>query len=168
MQTESIFLSHHEEELDDFEVELDQKVWDLFLSEGDANELSDQEKKEVLKLHKNFADRNAKKLWGYLFLPSGRLKGNKRLVMEFLDKCTPSRPKVGLPKAKDRNDVVRLDLKILKKSGTKDVILYFHDKFTKLTKGQVINDKGKYTIITAIENKWIIGVGMGPGHPGRT
>ena len=96
--------------------------------------------------------------------------------MEFLDKCkvckkyrrTPSRPKVGLPKARDMNDVVSLDLKILKKSGNKEVaILYFHDEFTKLTKGQVINYKGKDTIIKAIESKWILGGGMRPGHPSR-
>ena len=142
----------------------------------DGKELTVEEKEEVLKLHKYFAHRNPKKLWDNLFLPAGRMKGKKKLVMEFLDNCevckkykrTPSRPKVGLPKAKDMNDVVSLDLKILKKSGTKEVaILYFHDEFTKLTKGQVINDKGKDTIIKAIETKWIYGGGMGPGHPSR-
>ena len=52
------------------------------------------------------------------------------------------------------NQVVSLDLKILKKSGKKEVaIRYFHDEFTKLTKGQVIDNKEKNTIIKAIENK---------------
>ena len=175
-EPESVFLLHHMEEIDDSEVELDFNVWEIFLTAVNAQELTENEKKEVLKLHKYFAHRNAKKLWDNLFLPAGRLKGKKRLVEEFLDKCeicrkfrrTPSRPKVGLPKAKDMNDVVSLDLKILKKSGNKEVaILYFHDEFTKLNKGQVINDKGKDTIIKAIENKWIIGGGAGPGHPSR-
>jgi hypothetical protein len=143
-------------------------------SEDDSEELTQEEEKEILKLHKYFAHRNARKLWDNLLQPSGRMKGKKRLVVEFLDKCevcrkykrTPSRPKVGLPKAKDVNDVVSIDLKILKKSGNKEVaILYLHDEFSKLIKGHVVNDKNPDTIIKAIESKWIIGGGIGPGHP---
>ena len=67
---------------------------------------------------------------------------------------TPSRPKVGLPKAGDVNEVVSMDLKIFKKSSKKEIgILYIHDEFSKMIKGQVINDKSKDTIIKAIENK---------------
>ena len=148
------------------EGKLNPEVWSIFLSDEDSKELTEEEKKEILKLHKYFAHRNTKNLWDNLFLPAGRLRGKKKLVREFLDKCevcrkyriTPSRPKVGLPKAKDMNEVVSLDLKIVKKSGNKEVaILYFHDGFSKLTKGQVINDKGRDTIINAIENKWIVG-----------
>ena len=98
------------------------------------------------------------------------------MVLKFLDQCkvckrykkTPPRPKVGLPKAKDVNDVVSMDLKIVKKSGKSEVaILYLHDEFSKLIKGQVINDKKAETIIKGIESKWIIGGGAGPGHPSR-
>ena len=151
-------------------------VWEIFLSEDNSSELTEEEKKEVIKLHKYFAHRNARKLWDNLFQPAGRMKGKKRLVMEFLDQCevcrkyrrTPSRPKVGLPKSKDVNEVVSIDLKILKKSGNKDVaILYLHDEFSKLIKGQVVNDKKADTIIKAIETKWIVGGGVGPGHPNR-
>ena len=125
---DSIFLSHHEDNSDECEVEIDPAIWNIFLSEDDtADELTDDEKKEILKLHKYFAHRNARKLWDNLLQPAGRMKGKKRLIQEFLDKCevckkyrrTPSRPKVGLPKAKDVNDVVSIDLKILKKSGNK-------------------------------------------------
>jgi transposase InsO family protein len=100
----------------------------------------------------------------------------KKLVLDMLGKCeickrykkTPPRPKVGLPKARDVNDVVSLDLKIFKKDGKKEIgILYIHDEFSKLIKGQVINDKKKETIVKGIENKWIIGDGAGPGHPLR-
>ena len=88
--------------------------------------LTEEEKKELLKLHKYFAHRNASKLWEHLLQPAGKLKGKKKLVIEFLEKCeicrkyrrTSSRPKVGLPKARDINEVVSIDLKILKKSGT--------------------------------------------------
>ena len=55
-----------------------------------------------------------------------------------------------------------MDLKILKKSGNKEIgILYFHDEFYKLTKGQVIDNKNKETNIKGIESKWIVGDGMG-------
>ena len=109
-----------------------------------------------------------------MFLPAGRFTGKKRLVLKFLEKCeickrhkrSPPRPKVGLPKAKDVNEVVSIDLKILKKSGKKDIgILYIHDEFSKLIKGKVVNDKNRNTIIKAIESKWIVGDGAGPGHP---
>ena len=36
-----------------------------------------------------------------------------------------------------------------------------------MIKGQVINDKHADTIIKAIEKKWIVGDGVGPGHPSR-
>ena len=175
-ETELVFLSHHEEDSSDCEIEIDPMLWEVFLSEDDGKELSEEEKKEILKLHKYFAHRNGRKLWDNLFQPAGRLKGKKKLVLKFLDQCdvcrkyrrTPSRPKVGLPKANDVNDVVSIDLKILKKTGNKEVaILYLHDEFSKLTKGQVVNDKKPDTIIKAIENKWIIGGGIGPGHPSR-
>ena len=177
LTTETVFLSHHEEEIsDECQIEVNPLVWEMFHSEDDVRELTEEEKKEVLKLHKYFAHRNARKLWENLLQPSGRLKGKKKLIMDFLDKCevcrryrrTPSRPKVGLPKAGDINEVVSIDLKILKKSGKKEVaILYLHDEFSKLIRGQVVNDKKADTIIKAIENKWIVGGGIGPGHPSR-
>ena len=83
-------------------------------------------------------------------------------------KRTPSRPKFGLPKVGDVNEVVSMDLKIFKKSNKKEIgILYIHDEFSKLIKGQVINDKTKETIIKGIEKKWIIGGEAGPGHPSK-
>ena len=64
--------------------------------------------------------------------------------------------------------MISLGLKIMKKSGNKEVaILYFHDEFSKLTKGKVIDNKESNTIIKAIESKWIVGGGIGPGHPSR-
>ena len=71
-ETETIFLSHHAEEIDDSEIELDPIIWAVFLNADDAKELTAEEKKEVLKLHKYFAHRNAKKLWDNMFLPAGR------------------------------------------------------------------------------------------------
>ena len=169
---ESVFLSHHVGEDEALSVNI---MWDILLTEDDSKELSDDDKKEVLKLHKYFAHRSGEKLWQNLFNPAGKLRGKKKLILDFLDKCdvcrryrrTPPRPKVGLPKSQDINEVVSMDLKILKKSGIKEIgILYFHE-FSKLTKGQVIDNKNKETIIKGIESKWIVGDGMGPGHPSK-
>ena len=81
---------------------------------------------------------------------------------------TQARPKAGLPKSKDVNEVISMDIKILKKSGKTEIgSLYFHDEFSKLIKGQVIDSKDKDTIIKAIENTWIVGDVAGPGHPSR-
>ena len=126
-------------------------VWDILLSDNCDGERTEVKEKEILKLHRYFAHRSGQKLWENLFQPAGKFKGKKRLVLEFLGKCnvcrkfkrTLSRPKVGLPKAKDVNEVVSIDLKIFNKDGKKKQmgILYMHDEFTKLIKGKVINDK---------------------------
>ena len=154
---------------------MDPIVWAALFSD-DEKDLTEAEEKEILKLHRYFAHRSGSKLWENLFQPAGKFKGKKNYVLNFLDQCeickkhkrSPSKPKVGLPKAKDVNEVVSIDLKILKKSGKKEIgILYLHDEFSKLIKGKVINDKQKNTIIKGIESKWIIGDGAGPGHPSR-
>ena len=84
--TES-FLSHHVEEDDDEHIELNSGLWDILLSETDESDLTDEEKKEVLKLHRYFAHRSGRKLWENLFHPAGRFKGKKKKVLEFLSKC---------------------------------------------------------------------------------
>ena len=178
-EMDSVFIAHHDEEFEqneEHEIEFNEILWNVLFSDDEETELTEEEKKEVLKLHRYFAHRSGQKHWQNLFHPAGRLKGKKRMVLKFLDQCkvckrykkTPPRPKVGLPKAKDVNDVVSMDLKIVKKSGKSEVaILYLHDEFSKLIKGQVINDKKAETIIKGIESKWIIGGGAGPGHPSR-
>ena len=172
----NVFLSHHEEEVNEEDFEFNETLWNVLFSDDEKTKLTETEKKEIIKLHKYFAHRSGQKLWENLFHPAGILKGKKKLVLEFLEQCeicrkykrTPSRPKVGLPKAKDVNEVVSLDLKILKKKGNKEIgILYLHDEFSKLTKGHVINDKNRDTIVKGIESKWIIGGGAGPGHPSK-
>ena len=67
-----ILPSHHsEEEHDDHDeedcgckVEVDETTWEVLLADDDdPKELNEQEKKELLKLHKYFAHRNGSKLW---------------------------------------------------------------------------------------------------------
>ena len=45
---ESVFLSHHAGEDEELSVNV---MWDTLLTEDDSKELSDDDKKEVLKLH---------------------------------------------------------------------------------------------------------------------
>ena len=177
-ETAGIFMVHHEEENDDGEFEMNPAIWNVLLSENVEGALTEEEKKEIFKLHRYFAHRSGQKLWENLFLPAGTFKGKKKLVLDFLANCkvcrkfrkTPPRPKVGLPKARDANEVISMDLKIFKKDGKKKKeigILYLHDEFTKLIKGLVINDKNQDTIVKGIEKKWIVGDGAGPGHPSK-
>ena len=78
--TATIFISHHEEEnSNDSQIEVNPWVWELFHSEEEVKSLTEEEKKEVLKLHKYFAHRNARKLWTNLLQPAGRMKGKKEI-----------------------------------------------------------------------------------------
>ena len=65
-------------ENDEEQVEFDQVLWNVLLTDDDSSELSNVEIKEVLKLHKYFAHRNGKKLWENLFQLVGKLKEKKR------------------------------------------------------------------------------------------
>ena len=93
-------------------------------------------------------------------------------MMEEVEKCkvcssfkkSPARPKIGLPIANDVNDIVGLDLKVVDKAKGY-YILWKVDLFSKLIKGKFIRNKNPSTIIDGILTSWIIGDGMGPGHP---
>ena len=63
-KTESIFLSHHDEEFDASEIELSSEIWNIFLSDEVGKELTEEEKKEILKLHKFFCTQKCKKALG--------------------------------------------------------------------------------------------------------
>ena len=59
----------------------------VLVSEEEAAELRETDKKEFLKLHRFFAHRSGQKLWKNLFYPGGRLKGKKKLILEVLENC---------------------------------------------------------------------------------
>ena len=90
--------------------------------------------------------------------------------MDLLENCkicrklqtAPPRPKIGLPKADNFNQIVGLDLKVF---GNGDNILWLIDSFTKVIKGVYIKDKKVKTIVNALIDSWIVGQGFGPGHP---
>ena len=105
-----------------------------------------------------------------LFAKAGRLQRKKKAALDLLENCkicrklqkAPPRPKIGLPKVDNFNQIVGLDLKVF---GNGDNILWLIDSFTKVIKGVYIKDKKVETIVNAIIDSWIVGQGFGPGHP---
>ena len=135
--------------------------------------LSQNEKEQVDKVHRYFGHRSGRRIWD-LLSKAKRMNGQRKQVLEVIANCkvcskhrkAPPRPKVGLPSTNDFNEVVGLDLKVLNKN-TGEYILWMVDLFTKLIKGKYIRNKKPATIIEAIVDSWIVGSGMGPGHPSR-
>ena len=151
----------------------DQEIWKLHEVMGHSNfvamMLEEGEENEIQKVHRYFGHRHGRKVWE-LFAKAGRLQGKKKAVLDLLENCkicrklkkTSPRPKVGLPKADNFNQIVGLDLKVF---GNGDNILWLVDLFTKVIKGVYIKDKKAETIVNAIIDSWIVGQGFGPGHP---
>ena len=155
-----------EEDLEKFHSEVGHSIFVTLAMEKD-------EKAQVMKVHKYFGHRSGRRIWE-LFAKAGKLKGKKKAAIELIDKCkictnfkkAPPRPKVGLSVANDFNEIVGLDLKVLNKAKG-EYILWMVDIFSKLIKGKFIKDKNPSTIIEGIISSWIVGDGVGPGHPRR-
>ena len=132
--------------------------------------LNQEERNEVLKVHRYFGHRSGRKVWE-LLAKADKMKGKRQAVLEIIDKCktcckfrkSPPKPRVGMPVSNDFNQVVAMDLKVLKNG--KGYILWMVDTFSKLIKGKFIIDKKPATIVEGIISTWIIGDGSGPGHP---
>ena len=152
------------------------EIWKLHELMGHTNFLSmmleDDEKKQVVKVHRYFGHRSGRKVWE-IFAKAGKLRNKKKAVLELLDKCkicsamrkTPPRPRVGMPVANNFNEIVGIDLKVIDKSGV--YILWMVDMFSKAIKGKYIKNKEPETIVTGLIESWTVGDGLGPGHPTR-
>ena len=133
--------------------------------------LAADEEAQVKKVHRYFGHRSSRRIWD-LFAKARKLPGKKQAVMEVIDNCkicsefkkAPPRPKVGLPVSNDFNEIVGLDLKVLSKTKG-EYILWMVDMFSKMIKGKYIKNKKPETIIDGIISAWIVGDGIGPGHP---
>ena len=79
---QSLFLSHHDEVTDPTENQCSDISWEVLLSEEEAAELTETEKKEMLKLDRYFTHRSGQKLWENLFHPAGRSKGKKETSIQ--------------------------------------------------------------------------------------
>ena len=154
----------------------EEQFWKLHDIMGHTNfvamMLEEDEEKQIMKVHRYFAHRSARRVWE-MFAKAGKLRNKKKAVLELLGDCrvcnatkkTPPRPRVGMPAANNFNEIVGLDLKVLNKSG--EYILWMVDMFSKAIKGKFIKNKDPETIVTALIESWIIGDGMGPGHPSK-
>ena len=142
------------------------------------NEIANQEKKrqriEINRFHRRMGHPGADKLIG-IYSDRGSLNSNVReLIRQCYENCKlcrkharkQPRPKVGLPKASEPNEVVSLDLKnvssLIKKPEDKRYVLYFTDEFSKFIKGAVIPNKEGETIVKAIQSTWVFGTA---GYP---
>ena len=135
--------------------------------------LLQSEKDQVKKIHRYFGHRSGRRVWD-LLAKAKRLKGKRKDVLEVIANCkicsehkkAPPRPKVGFPPSNDFNEVVGMDLKVVNKAKG-EYILWMVCLFSKVIKGQFIRNKKPATIIQAIIDTWIVGGGIGPGHPSR-
>lgn len=134
------------------------------------------QREEIKKLHRTMGHAGADKLID-LFKNKGSLTNRVRATInQTYSNCAvcrkyskkQPRPKVGLPKASEANEVVSLDLKnvssLIKKTDDKRYILYLTDEFSKFVKGVVIPNKESETIVKAIQNTWVFGTA---GYPTR-
>ena len=135
--------------------------------------LEADEESKVKKVHRYFGHRSSRKVWD-LFNKANKLRGKKQAVFDVIDQCktcsafrkSPPRPKVGMPPSSDFNEIVGLDLKVVNKNKG-EYILWIVDLFSKMIKGKYIKNKLPATIIEGIISTWIVGDGIGPGHPSK-
>ena len=136
---------------------------EALLSEDEKS--AEENRKKIEKLHKQFAHPTAQKLKYLLKDANVSDEGILDLVDEVVSKCetckrykkTPPRPVVGLPIAKEFNEVVALDLKEWK-SGV--YFLHIIDVATRFSVAGVIRNKTPKVIIDKVMKLWI-GSGMG-------
>ena len=113
----------------------------------EVEELSNEEKTLIWKVHKFYGHRHRDKVAKMLqYLPRFKVKLSK--IKEELESCqvcnqrirASPRPKVGLPRAVEVNQVVSLDLKIIPQNDQMKrkyaAILYMQDEFTKIIKAR--------------------------------
>jgi hypothetical protein len=108
--------------------------------------MTDDEEKQVEKVHRYFGHRSSRRIWE-LFAKANKLRGKKQAVLEVIENCktcsefkkSPPRPKVGLPVANDFNEIVGLDLKVVSSSKC-EYILWMVDMFSKMIKGKYIKN----------------------------
>ena len=125
------------------------------------------QREEIKKLHRTMGHPGADKLIE-LFRNRGSLTNRVRATInQSYSNCAvcrkhskkQPRPKVGLPKATEANEVVSLDLKnvssLVNKPEDKRYILYLTDEFSKFIKGVVIPNKEGETIVKAIQSTWV-------------
>ena len=100
-----------------------------------------------------------------------------KILRKIHDRCSvcrkhqknPSKPKVGLPKAREVNEIVCIDLKpvatLINKDDRRHVV-YFVDSFSNFTNAGISKSKEAESVAEVILRKWCLG-GGGLGYPTR-
>ena len=117
-------------------------------------------KRKILKVHKQFAHPSASRLKDLLRNSGVKEKKLLNLVDVITDNCDtckkdkrcPARPVVGMPLANEFNQVVAMDLKVF----AHDVyFLHLIDHATRYSQAVVIRNKRKETIVQGIITNWV-------------
>lgn len=118
-----------------------------------------EEKKKVLKLHKQFAHPNPEKLKTLIRNSGVHDKVIETLVDEVSQNCDvckrfmkpAPRPVVGFPLASEFNDTVAMDLKMINQR----LILHMIDHATRYSMASLVPNKKPETIVQAVMSHWI-------------
>ncbi len=120
--------------------------------------------KSLLKLHSQIGHRPKQAFINLLKHADSWDKSFSPMIDKIIDNCegcilrrrSPDTPVIALSMSKDVNDVIALDLKVLKNGK---YILYLVDTFSRFTQAKIIPNKQPDTVIDAIFEKWISWLG---------
>ena len=140
-----------------------QEVEAYLSSEGERNAEKQLSKEDVEKIHHYFGHLRPFKV-RELIKNAGRLTADVEKHIESLKLCEPCllhknkvpRPKISLPRAKDFNEMVTVDLKENTRYPTAPkFILYVVDSFSRFIRACFIKDKRAETVTNAVWELWI-------------
>ena len=132
----------------------------IYLVDGEDNASSDQ---AIRKIH-NILNNKSKEQIHYAFRNAGKLnEETRKKINEVVYKCdickkngnSKSKSTVAIPKAKDFNSTVAIDLKIV---GDK-YILWMVCACTRFIQGRVLKDKNPESIIKGLHRGWFLPYG---------
>lgn len=145
-----------------FKIPLWQEDEEVNVCVTDMSEI--EQRKTLLKLHRQFRHHSAKATEDILRNAGILNEDVKRINKEVVDACdickrykkTPARPVVSLPMAKQFNDVVAMDLKIVQNNANEHVyFIHFIDMFTRFSKARRLTRKLPRDIVKAFITTWI-------------
>ena len=116
--------------------------------------------KMLIKIHKQFGHRPKQAFVDLLKHANAWNNNFSKMLDKIIDACegcilrkrNPDKPAVAMLMAKDVNDTVAMDLKVLKNGK---YILYIIDVFSRFTTAKLINRKKPESVIDAVMEKWV-------------
>jgi hypothetical protein len=120
----------------------------------------EEQQKHLHKLHKQFGHRPKQAFVDVLKHAKSWSSTFDKMLDKIIDSCegciirrrNPDKPAVAMLMAKDVNDTVSMDLKILKNGN---YILYMIDVFSRFTVAKIINRKKPEQVIDTLMEKWV-------------